>query len=61
MLGIGFGLVWVGYLYGLYGYCLIKGYNVTAKQLVAPTWPPTTVDAKPPTGSIRALPPKTGP
>lgn len=40
MVGIAFGLVWVGYTAGLYGYCLLRGYNVTPKQLLSPQWPP---------------------
>jgi hypothetical protein len=43
---IGFGLVWLGYTGGLYGYSLIRGYNLTLAQMVSPTgwyggkWPP---------------------
>ena len=41
MAGIGIALVWVGYTYGLYGYCLIRGYNVSFKQLFSTNWPPS--------------------
>ena len=46
MIAIGFGLAWVSYSLGLWGYSLIKGYNLGAKQIVSPTgfysgkWPP---------------------
>lgn len=45
MPAIGIGLVWVAYSAGLWGYCLIRGYNVTPKQLLSPTWPPVPVSA----------------
>lgn len=40
MVAIAIGLVWAGYFGGLYGYCLIRGYNVTPKQLLSSQWPP---------------------
>ena len=40
MAAIGIGLVLVGYAGILYGYCLIRGYDVTPKQLFSSTWPP---------------------
>lgn len=30
-------LMWAGYTIGLYGYTLIKGYNVNVRQLASPT------------------------
>jgi hypothetical protein len=40
---IGFGLAWLGYSYGLYGYCLVRGYDVRLSDLINPvhpyTWP----------------------
>jgi hypothetical protein len=43
MIALSFGLAWVGYAYGLYGYCLIKGYDVKFTALVNPVhvyqWP----------------------
>jgi hypothetical protein len=36
-------LVWGGYTAGLYGYCLLRGYNVTLKQLLSSNWPPGSV------------------
>lgn len=46
MVWLGMGIVWAGYTWGLYGYCLIRGYNITLHQVVSPTqwysgkWPP---------------------
>ena len=45
MIPVAFGFVWLGYSYGLYGYCLVKGYDVTLRQLMNPLtlytqWPP---------------------
>src|SRR5215472_5131127 len=46
MVVIGFGLAFVSYTFGLYGWTLVRGYNITLKQLVSPTqfytgkWPP---------------------
>ena len=43
MLPLGFGFVWLGYAYGLYGWCLLRGYDVTLRQLMNPVhiyqWP----------------------
>lgn len=47
MIAIGLGLAWGGYAVAFYGYCLIRGYNITFKQIASPvswysgTWPPT--------------------
>jgi len=49
MVALGFGVAWVGYAASLYGYVLVKGYDVTFKQLVAPKnyyagkWPPAPI------------------
>ena len=46
MVWLGFGLGWLGYTAGLYGYSLVRGYNLTLAQMVSPTkwyagkWPP---------------------
>lgn len=43
MAAIGFGLLWLGYTIGLYGYCLIKGYDISTKDLFnTKSWPPAT-------------------
>lgn len=46
MPAVGMGITWFGYSVALWGYCLVKGYNVTLASLVNPvkpyasTWPP---------------------
>jgi hypothetical protein len=43
---LGFGIIWAGYATGLYGYSLVRGYNLTLAQMVSPVkwyqgkWPP---------------------
>lgn len=43
MIPLAFGFAWLGYSYGLYGWCLIKGYDVKLRQLMNPVnvyqWP----------------------
>jgi hypothetical protein len=45
---LGFGVLWLGYATGMYGYILVRGYNVPAKQVFSPVgwytgkWPPQT-------------------
>jgi hypothetical protein len=41
MIAIGVGLAWAGYAIGIWGYCLVRGCNVTFMQLFKPTWPGT--------------------
>jgi hypothetical protein len=38
MAAVGVGIVWAAYFLGLYGYCLVRGYNITPKQLLATNW-----------------------
>jgi hypothetical protein len=39
MTAIGVGVAFLGYAGGVWGYCLIRGYNVTGPQLFRLTWP----------------------
>lgn len=39
MLAVGMLLAWSGYSLGLFGWCLLRGYNVTAGQLMSPVHP----------------------
>jgi hypothetical protein len=39
MIAIGMGLIFVSYVGGLYGYCLIRGYDVTITQMFRQAWP----------------------
>lgn len=40
MAAIGMVMVLAGYSLGLWGYCLIKGYDVSFLQLFKAEWPP---------------------
>jgi hypothetical protein len=42
MAGIGIALLYLSYSFGLYGYCLLRGYDITVKQLFSSTWPPVS-------------------
>jgi len=43
---LGFGIVWAGYAVGMWGYSLVRGYNLSGKQIISPvgfyagSWPP---------------------
>lgn len=39
MVVLGFGIAWWGYTEMIYGYCLLKGYNITWKSLANPINP----------------------
>lgn len=38
MVAIGMALVWAGYSIGIWGYCLVNGYDVTFTSLFGTTW-----------------------
>lgn len=50
MIALGFGVLWVGYAVGFTGYCWVKGYNLSFREIVFPTgfytgqWPPGLVN-----------------
>jgi hypothetical protein len=39
MVGLGMVLVMAGYSVGSWGYCLVKGYNITLREWVSPLHP----------------------
>ena len=39
MIAIGLGVVFGAYTAGIWGYCLLKSYDVTFIQLFSPVWP----------------------
>lgn len=39
MIPIGLALGWAGYAVGIWGYCLIRGYDVTFTDIFKTTWP----------------------
>jgi hypothetical protein len=38
MVAIGMALIWGGYYLGLWGYCLVNGYDVTFTSLAGTKW-----------------------
>jgi hypothetical protein len=40
MTALSMGIILAGYAIGLYGYCLLRGYDITVKQLFSRNWPP---------------------
>lgn len=44
---IGIALVWAAYTAGLWGYCLVRGYNITLPQLLSSKWPPVPPNSEP--------------
>ena len=46
MVAIGFGLAWAGYATFMWGYCLVRDYNVTVPDLFKAVWPGTSGTAK---------------
>jgi hypothetical protein len=68
MAAIGFGLIWAGYAISLWGYTLLRGYDVTFPQLVNPVhpygsqgqaWPPPPIPKGQLLPSGAAAPPMT--
>jgi hypothetical protein len=43
MVALAIGLTWAAYYGGLYGYCLVRGYGVTPKEMLSPKWPQYTL------------------
>ena len=39
MIAIGFGVAWAGYAAFMWGYCLVRDYNVTVPDLFKSVWP----------------------
>lgn len=45
MVALGLGTVWAGYYLFLYGYCLVRGYDVGFTDLIHSAWPGTASKA----------------
>jgi hypothetical protein len=41
MFALGLGILFIGYSVGLYGYIVIRGYDVSFLEMFAGPWPPT--------------------
>jgi hypothetical protein len=39
MIAIGLGLAWAGYTVFMWGYCLVRDYDVTVPDLFKASWP----------------------
>jgi hypothetical protein len=39
MIAIGVGTLWAGYTIGLWGYCLVRGYDVPFTAMFKSQWP----------------------
>ena len=50
MVAMGVAALWAGYTLTMYGYCLIRGYDVQFTQLFHTTWPGVHVKTQAPTG-----------
>jgi hypothetical protein len=46
--GIGMGLLFGAYTLGLWGYCLVRGYNVPFTSMFGQTWPGAQVNSTAP-------------
>jgi len=40
MSGLGIGIIFIAYGFGLWGYCMLKDYDVNIYQLFDQEWPP---------------------
>lgn len=47
MIPIGLGMVFLSYTAGIWGFCLIRGYDVPFMKLFAATWPGAKTSAAP--------------
>lgn len=47
MFALGLGVLYLGYSVTLYGYILIRGYDVSFKQMFVGEWPPTSGSTAP--------------
>jgi hypothetical protein len=45
MVAIGMLLTWAGYAVTIWGYCLVRGYDVTFMQVFGARWPSGGADA----------------
>jgi hypothetical protein len=45
VIAIGVGIIWAGYTLAVWGYCLIRSYDVSFVDLFKTTWPAGTTGA----------------
>lgn len=58
MMAIALGVAWAGYTVGIWGYCLVRGYDVPFTGLFKATWP--AGGGKAAAGSGTTVPPNAG-
>lgn len=39
MMAVAIGVAWAGYALGIWGYCLVRGYDVPFTGIFKPVWP----------------------
>ena len=54
MVAIGFAVAWAGYALGMFGYCLLRDYDVTLPALFKTTWPGSGSGTAPATSTAKA-------
>jgi len=47
MVAIGMAMVWAGYAVSIWGYCLVRGYDVSFANVFATRWPGVQVTPSP--------------
>lgn len=47
MVAIALGMVWGGYALGMWGYCLVRGYDVSFRDCFRAQWPGVQVTPSP--------------
>jgi hypothetical protein len=60
MIAIGFGVAWAGYTVFMWGYCLVRDYDVTVTDLFKAAWPGASPVKSPGTVSSQVVPTPTG-
>ena len=54
MVAVGLGVIWAAYYAGLWGYCLIRGYDVPFTALIHSSWAAGSVQAQSPSAHAAA-------
>jgi hypothetical protein len=60
MVAIGMGVLWAAYLIGIYGYCLVRGYDVPFGNLLKTSWVAGTPAAAAPGAGLPPTDPGVG-
>jgi hypothetical protein len=60
VIAIGFALGWAGYAIVMWGYCLVRDYDVTIGGLLKGAWPGVSAGSAPGTVSSQVVPTPSG-